>query len=244
MANNKVYIHEYIDIIGHNREKYMHHMTANFSPRAQVERDQLCYGVWGVLGSTRRWPEVINIWEENGLNGLAESFRHETSGVGMQDPFLAKWWSKAAEFRSGGYDRILAPAKWTRTISELCADGVTGEVYAHEHINLVPGASKKYLKFVRKYAIRAYRQFGWELAGAFRTLMIDTSECILLWAIPTWEQWAEFERFHEKQRHMKEWKRRSQPLVTSFHRFLLVDAPLCPFKTHRQPAYSDQVEMP
>ena len=56
--NDKVYIHEFIDIIGHNRANYMHHMTANWSPIAQDERHQLCYGVWGVVGTTRGWPEV------------------------------------------------------------------------------------------------------------------------------------------------------------------------------------------
>ena len=54
--NDKVYIHEFIDIIGHNRAKYMHHMTANWCPQARVERNQLCLGVWGTVGSTGRWP--------------------------------------------------------------------------------------------------------------------------------------------------------------------------------------------
>ena len=31
-ADGKVYIHEFIDIIGHNRAKYFHHMTANWCP--------------------------------------------------------------------------------------------------------------------------------------------------------------------------------------------------------------------
>ena len=43
LSNNKVYIHEFIDIIGQNRARYMHHMTANWSPIAQEERNQLCY---------------------------------------------------------------------------------------------------------------------------------------------------------------------------------------------------------
>ena len=64
MANDKVYIHEFIDIIGHNRAHYMHHMTANWSPQARAARHQLCYGVWGVVGSTGPWPKVVNIWEE------------------------------------------------------------------------------------------------------------------------------------------------------------------------------------
>ena len=105
--NDKVYIHEFIDIIGHNRANYMHHMTANFSPTAQEEREQLCYGVWGVVGSTKKWPEVVNLWEEQGLDGLATSWRYEFNHASLQDPKLAKWWAKAAEFRSSGVDRIL-----------------------------------------------------------------------------------------------------------------------------------------
>src|SRR5437588_9832765 len=77
MANDRVYIHEFIDIIGHKRAAYMHHMTANWSPEGQEQRNQLCYGVWAVLGSTGRWPEVVNIWEHDSWDGLAASFGTE-----------------------------------------------------------------------------------------------------------------------------------------------------------------------
>src|SRR5690606_37764322 len=90
--NTKIYIHEFIDIIGHNRANYMHHMTANWSPIAQKERNQLCYGVWGTVGTTRRWPEVVNMWEEDGFDGMASSFRHEFNHPTLQDPALAAWW--------------------------------------------------------------------------------------------------------------------------------------------------------
>ena len=48
----KVYIHEFVDITGHNRARYMQHITANWSPIGQEERNQLCYGIWGTVGST------------------------------------------------------------------------------------------------------------------------------------------------------------------------------------------------
>ena len=101
MPNDKVYIHEFIDIIGHNRANYMHHMTANWSPIGQRERHQLCYGVWGTVGSTGTWPEVVNIWEEDGFAGLAESFRHEFGHPTLQDPELAEWWARAAGIPQG-----------------------------------------------------------------------------------------------------------------------------------------------
>ena len=138
MPNDKVYIHEFIEIIGHNRANYMHHMTANWSPIGQRERHQLCYGVWGTVGSTGTWPQVVNIWEEDGFAGLAGSFRHEFGHPTLQDPELADWWARAAGFRSGGVDRLLEPAPWTRTIDELCGDGVRGEVYAHELVRVPP----------------------------------------------------------------------------------------------------------
>ena len=96
-VNDKVYIHEFIDIIGHNRVNYMHHMTANWSPIAQEERHQLCYAVWAVIGTTREWPQVVNLWEEDGFEGLSRSLDRECNNPSVQDPKLAKWWAEAAE---------------------------------------------------------------------------------------------------------------------------------------------------
>ena len=138
--NDKVYIHELIDIIGHNRARYMHHMTANWVPVAIEERNQLCFGVWATVGSTGRWPEVVNMWELDGWDGLVGNFSHELVGAGAQDPSLAEWWAVAASLRRGGIDRIVVPEPWTRSIETLVADGVRGEVYSHE---LVRGSPEK-----------------------------------------------------------------------------------------------------
>jgi hypothetical protein len=238
--NDKVYIHEMIDIIGHNRANYMHHMSANYSPIAQEERNQLCYGVWGVVGSTKRWPEVVNLWEEDGFGGLASSFRHEFNHPTLQDPKLARWWVEAARYRSGGVTRRLVPAPWTRTIEELCADGVHGETYAHEQVTVQPGRSMQLLELVRDRAVPVYENYGWELAGAWETAMIDNSECWLLWAIPRWEDWAQFEKAQRRDEDVVRWRRAARELTTSWYRFLLVDSPLCPFRTGRQPRREDR----
>ena len=240
MANEKIYIHEIIDIIGHNRARYMHHMTANWSPIAQEERDQLCYGVWGVVGSTKRWPEVLNMWEEDGWDGMATSFRHEFGHATLQNPSLAEWWAEAAKYRRSGVDRLLVPAPWTRTIRELNTDGVRGEAYAHEVVKLVPGSAPAYLDLVRDEAIPAYEKFGLELVGAFETAMLNDSECIVLWAIPHWENWAEFERSQRTDAGIVGWRQRIRGIAIDWQRFLLVDSPLSPLRTGRQPAVSDR----
>ena len=75
-VNDRVYIHEFIDIIGHHRAHYMQHMTANWGPIGQEERGQLCYGVWALIGSTGAWPKTVNMWEHEGWAGLGVLVRH------------------------------------------------------------------------------------------------------------------------------------------------------------------------
>ena len=58
--------------------------------------------------------------------------------------------------------------------------------------------------------------------------MIDESECFLLWAIPTWEHWAEFEKAQRTHPALIKWRTRAYEETTSIFRFLLVDAPLAP----------------
>ncbi len=240
MANEKIYIHEFIDIIGHNRANYMHHMTANWSPIAQEARNQLCYGVWGTVGTTRRWPEVVNLWEEDGFDGMASSFRHEFNHPSLQDPALAAWWARASQFRRSGEDRLLIPAPWTRTITELCADGVRGETYAHEQVYVQPGRAWEYLELVRTKAVDLHARFGWTLAGAWITAMKNDSEAFVLWAIPTWEDWAAFEKAQCTDPAVTAWRNDAATVATDWHRVLLVDSPLSPFRTGRQPTESDR----
>ena len=80
--NEKVYIHEFISITGQNRARYMHHMAANWSPIAQEQRQQLCYGVWGVVGSTGPASPVGIIGRKRGGDerGTAAS-RRDVAGV-------------------------------------------------------------------------------------------------------------------------------------------------------------------
>ena len=242
MTNTCAYIHEFIDIRGTHRADYMHHMTANWSPNAQEDRNQRCFGVWGVLGSTGRWPQVCNIWEEDGLEGLADSFGAEAVGAGLQDPKLEKWWAKAAEFRRGGFDRILLPAPWMPTVGQQLDEGVRAEVFAHELLRCGRGTAPDLLELARERAAPAYERFGWRLAGAWTTAMRDDDEAVLLWALPSWQAWAEGEAVQRTDTAITAWRTAARATVTDWHRILLAAAPLCPFRTGRQPQRSDRID--
>jgi len=239
--NDKVYIHEFIDITRQNRARYMHHMAANWSPLAQETRHQLCYGVWGVVGSTGRWPQVVNIWEEDGFAGLAGNFRAEVGNPVLQDPALAKWWAAAAELRSGGFDRLIVPHPDTATIEELTSARVTGEAYAHEIVAVRPGTAREFLDAALADAAATAAIHGWQLTGAWHTAMRGDDEAILLWTIPTWEQWAAVE--HQLAAGPQDvLLPGSRDAILSRHRILLADSPLCPFRTGRQPNRADRTD--
>lgn len=238
--NDRVYTHEFIDIIGANRANYMQHMTANWCPISREERDQLCFGVWGVVGTTHRWPRVVNMWEEKGLHGLADALSFELSRPTLQDPSLEAWWNEAASFRSGGFDRVMIPAPWTKTIEELVADGVKGVTYAHDTISLNAGQADAYLEHIRHDAIEIYADFGWQLVTAMKTSMRRDDECIVIWALPSWRSWADVESGADSHSGLR--KLRDRHFESNrFERFLMCDAPLSPMKIGRQPERSDRV---
>lgn len=244
--NEKLYIHEFIDIIGPNRAKYMHHMTANWCPVARQERDQLCFGVWGTVGSTGRWPEVVNLWELDGWDGLVANFEHELNHPGLQDPSLVEWWATAAQFRRGGVDRIVVPEPWTRPVTELTEVGVRGEVYAHELVTVPAGTVGEFLAAVHEQGVAAHEALGIgvENVGAWRVTGVNDSEAILLWALPSWAAWAELEQaWLDPDGPLGEWRSTTLGLGADWRRQLLVDAPLSPLRTGRQPQVEDRLPL-
>jgi hypothetical protein len=238
-----VYIHEFIDIIGHNRARYMHHMTANWCPVARAERDQLCLGVWATLGSTGRWPEVVNMWELDGWDGLAANFAHETGGGKDQDPSLAEWWATAASLRRGGVDRIVVPEPWTRPVTQLIADGVKGELYAHELVTVPVGTIGAYLDALASEGRAAVEALGLEAVGAYRVAMVNDSEAVVIWAIPDWPTWTRFEQAWSPDGELAPWRETTLGLQADWRRVLLVDSPLSPLRIGRQPEESDRLPL-
>src|SRR4051812_39982616 len=238
--NRKVYIHELIDIVGHNRGRYLHHMTANWCPVARVERNQLCLGVWATVGSTGRWPEVVNMWELDGWDGLAANFAHETGGGRDQDPTLAAWWATAASLRRGGLDRIVVPTPWTRSVDELVAAGVQGAVYAHELVTVPPGRAGDFLDALEAEGVDAGRAVGAEIVGAYEVALGAGTEALVLWAFPDWPVWVDYEQAWGSGGALAGWRKTALGLGADWQRQLMVDSPLNPLRTGRQPQESDR----
>ncbi len=222
----------------------MHHMTANWVPVALEERRQRCFGVWGTVGSTGRWPQVVNLWELEGWEGLAANFDHELSHATLQDPSLAEWWQVAASLRHGGTDRILVPAPWSPTVDELVASGVGSAVlyvaYAHELFCGPAGTAPALLEALERSGRGAVADLGAHLVGAFEVAMGSAHEAVVIWGFVDWATWVAYERAFETGGSLEPWAKALAGLGLTWRRHLMVDAPLSPLRIGRQPEVSDR----
>jgi hypothetical protein len=233
----RVYIHEFVDVIGTERARYQHHMTANWCPEAGPLRRQLCFGVFSVVGSTGRWPQVVNLWEYASWDDLAHNFEVELVGPAHRDPMLAEWWERAAAFRTGGLDRILVAHDDSPGIERWCDLGGTGAVaYVHELRRTAPGRAAATLDELLAATVPARRRDGIELVGAFRTALRADDEVVTIWALPDWPTWARLEAGLDEAGSTTT---TASPPV-SLERILLVDAELSPLRTGRQPVAEDR----
>ena len=181
MPNDRLYLHEMIDIVGTGSEAYKRH-TGTRRPSGPAGA---LVGTWQQSGSTGAWPCVVNLWEMSGWDGWAEILEYQYDPQRSGQPAaLKRWWTAATRFRSGGFDRILEPAPYSPTRQELIDGGVRGRACLQEIATVRPGTADAYLDAVAARWLPVASRCGLTLLGAWRTAMRDT-EAVLLWCLPT-----------------------------------------------------------
>jgi hypothetical protein len=69
--------------------------------------------------------------------------------------------------------------------------------------------------------------------------MTNDHEAIVIWAMPDWQAWIEYERAWDGDA-LATWRARLVALGADVRRTLMVDAPLSPMRIGRQPEVSDR----
>lgn len=176
-----LYLHEIIDIVGTGQQSYLATVgeRARHSEQEGISR---LMGTWKVIGSTNRWPRVVNLWEMDGWEHWAEALERQFL-PGKMDAALAPWWAKATQWRSGGFDRILEPAPYSPTREVLRQHGLKAWVCVHTLVQLLPGLGARYLEAVGETLVPLLSARGLTLMGAYGATM-RPDEVVLLWAAP------------------------------------------------------------
>jgi hypothetical protein len=163
-------------------------------------------GTWKVIGSTNRWPRVVNMWEMDGWDHWAESLERQFF-PSKKDPALAPWWAKATEWRSGGFDRICEPTAYSPTCAEMQQNGFKAWVCVHSLVQLAPGKRDAYLAAVGDTLVPVLAARGLVLMGAYSVPM-RSDEALLLWAAPDFRFLCRLyaERLHDPE--LQHWRTR------------------------------------
>ena len=86
----------------------------------------------------------------------------------------------------------------------------------------------------------AVEALGLRAIGAYRVAMANDSEAIVIWAIPDWPTWADYEQAWDGARRCRRGGPASSRSAPTCKRTLLVDAPLSPMRIGRQPEVGDR----
>lgn len=176
MTDRPLYLHEVVDIVGRGAAPYMQHVVG-FDPGTVADRGLRLAGTWEVVGTTGRWPQVVNLWEVvDGWDGWARLARR-TNLAKATNTELAGWWDEAYKSRTGGFDRLLCSAVGAPDPLAAAASGRRGEVAVHELTRVKPGAGPDYLSALIERWAPAAAEAGVHLVGAFEVLMTDVEVC-------------------------------------------------------------------
>lgn len=221
-----LYLHEIIDIIGDGQQAYLDTVAerARHSEREGISR---CFGVWKVIGSTNRWPRVVNLWEMDDWSHWAQTLERQFLPE-KKDPHLAPWWSAATKWRSGGCDRILEPAAYSPTCDQLQQARLRAWVCVHTIVRLVPGMCTEYLDRVGDTLRPILEARGLTLMGAYAVPM-RSDEAIVLWAAPDFQMLCALYADRRRDPALQQWQGRIRSLRHKSETMWLVPAASCFF---------------
>ena len=226
-----LYLHEIIDIIGTGQEAYLDTVgeRAVHSERAGISR---LVGTWKVIGSTNRWPRVVNLWEMDGWQHWAETLERQHFPE-KKDPALAPWWAQATQWRSGGFDRILEPSVFSPTRDQLRDRPLTAWVCVHTIVRSFPGKAGEYLTAVGDRLRPLLEARGLTLMGAY-TVPMCSDEVLVLWAAPDFRALCALYDDRRSDAGLREWTGFVAPLRQQFDAMWLVPSTHCFFHPHHQ----------
>lgn len=180
MSERSLYLHEVVDIVGQGQYDYMAH--AGREPTNVMPDMLTLQGTFFVCAmGGGRWPQVVNVWDvgDAGWDGWAANV--DRLNLKRRNAFYGDWWDEAAQWRTGGFDRLCGGIPASPTTSELAERGVRGTLFVQQLLTVRPGSALDYLDAVASEQVPVWREHGHEPTGIYEVLA-NQHEVVVLWA--------------------------------------------------------------
>lgn len=186
MPQRSLYLHETVDIVGQGQYDYMACVTRE--PTNQMPGMLTLQGTFFVCAvGGGRWPQVVNIWDvgDEGWNGWARNV--DRLNLKRRNAFYGDWWDEAAQWRTGGFDRLCGGVPGSPSTPELAAQGVKGTLFVHQLLTVRPGSALDYLAAVVDHQVPVWGDHGHRPTGIYEVLS-NQHEVVVVWATSIAEQ--------------------------------------------------------
>jgi hypothetical protein len=180
VAPRALYLHETIDIVGQGQYEYMDHVGRE--PTNQMPDMFTLQGTFFVCAvGGGRWPQVVNIWDvgEAGWAGWAANV--DRLNLKRRRAFYGDWWDEAAQWRTGGFDRLCGAVPASPTTPELAAAGVKGTLFVQQVLTVRPGSALEFLAAVVDEQVPTWGHHGHRPTGIYEVLG-NQHEVVVVWA--------------------------------------------------------------
>ena len=173
-------LHETIDIVGQGQYEYMD--RAAREPVKDMPGLFRLQGTFFVIGASGgRWPQCINL-HDGGPDGWDAWTRNlDRLNLARRAAFYGDWWDEAAEFRTGGFDRVGAAAPGHPTREELEARDLQCTVFVHQVLEVRPGSQIDFLGEVAAARVPQLEARGIHLTNLLEVVN-NNHEVIVVWA--------------------------------------------------------------
>ena len=220
METRGLFLHETVDIVGQGQYDYMEHV--NREPVQRMPSMMSLQGTFFVCAAGGgRWPQVVNIWDigPDGWDGWARNV--DRLNLKRRSAFYGDWWDAAAQWRTGGFDRLCGAVPGSPTTAEIAAAGIRGSLFVQELHTVRPGAALDYLAAVVEERVPVLREHGHRAVGLYEVLG-SLTEVVMVWATTVPDQ-ARLRRSRDGayglvagggDARLAEWDRRAASFVT------------------------------
>ena len=186
-----VFVHETIDIVGQGQYDYME--MVNREPAQHMPDMTSLQGTFYVLGfGGGRWPQVINIWDcgEDGWDGWGRNL--DRLNLKRRKAFYGDWWDEAAQWRTGGFDRVCAGVPESPTTKQIKENGIKGTLFVNEVLSVQSGTQIEYLNLVVNERTEFMSDHGIVPTGLWEVIN-NNHEVVMVWATSV-ENWVQFQK--------------------------------------------------
>ncbi len=180
MSTRNLYLYEVVDVIGQGQYAYMEHLWQD--PVLRMPEMFSLQGSFSVCAAGGgRWPQVVNIWDVGSKGWMGWASNVDRMNLKRRKAFYGDWWDEAAQWRSGGFDRLCGGVPGSPTTDELMSRGVRGTLFVNEILTVRPGTQLEFLAAVVDERVPLMRDYGHEPTGIYEVLS-NQHEVVMVWA--------------------------------------------------------------